>query len=91
LDVPISVVITPASSSYNYTGTTINTSVGVSAYNISGDRIATDVKLVIDGTSMEFSGGSDSATVTTLTNADVSQNVNILSAGISDIIANIAL
>jgi hypothetical protein len=91
LDVPISVVITPASSSYNYTGTTINTSVGVSAYNISGDRIATDVKLTIDGTSMEFSGGSDSATVTTLTNADVSQNVNILSAGVSDIIANIAL
>lgn len=91
LDVPISVVITPAASSYNYTGTTINTSVGVSAYNISGDRIATDVKLTIDGTSMEFAGGSDSATVTTLTNADVSQNVNILSAGVSDIIANIAL
>ena len=97
LDVPTKVTVTPASSSYNYTGTTINTSVGVSAYNISNERLATTVKLTIDGTSMQFdsdgngNAGSDSATITTLTNADVTKNVNIVSAGLSDIIANIEL
>jgi len=97
LDVPTKVTVTPASSSYNYTGSTINTSVGVSAYNISSERIATTVKLTIDGTSMQFDSdgngntGTDSATITTLTNADITKNVNIVSAGVSDIIANITL
>lgn len=97
LDVPTKVTVTPASSSYNYTGTTINTSVGVSAFNISNERVAKNVKLTIDGTSMQFdsdgngNAGSDSATITTLTNADVTKNVNIVSAGLSDIIANIEL
>ena len=97
LDVPTKVTVTPAASSYNYTGSTINTSVGVSAYNISSERIATTVKLTIDGTSMQFDSdgngntGTDSATITTLTNADITKNVNIVSAGLSDIIANITL
>ena len=97
LDVPTKVTVTPASSSYNYTGSTINTSVGVSAYNISNERIATTVKLTIDGTSMQFDSdgngntGTDSATITTLTNADITKNVNIVGAGLSDIIANITL
>jgi len=69
----------------------------VSAYNISSERIATTVKLTIDGTSMQFDSdgngntGTDSATITTLTNADITKNVNIVSAGVSDIIANITL
>lgn len=97
LDLPTKVTITPASSSYDYTGTTINTSIGVSAFNIGNERIAKTIKLKIDGNSMVFDSdgsgntGTDSATITTLTNADASKNINIVSSGISDIIANIEI
>jgi len=97
LDVPVKVTVTPASSSYNYTGSTINSSVAVSAFNISNERVAKDIKLTIDGTSMQFdsdgsgNANSDSATVTTLTNADISKPIKIVSSGLSEIIANINL
>jgi hypothetical protein len=97
LDVPVKVTVTPASNSYNYTGSTINSSVSVSAFNISNERVAKDIKLTIDGSSMQFdSDGSgnantDSATVTTLTNGDITKNIKIVSSGLSEIIANIEL
>ena len=97
LDVPVKVTITPASSSYNYTGSTINSNVAVSAFNISNERVAKDIKLTIDGSSMQFdsdgngNANADSATVTTITSGDVTKPIKIVSSGLSEIIANIEL
>lgn len=89
--VPVSITLTPASSTYDYQGTTINTTVGVSAYNSAGDRIATSVSLTIDGSTMNFGSGATTATVTTSTSADVSQALEITGAGFSDIIARVSI
>ena len=97
LDVPVKVTVTPASSSYDYTGSTINSNVTISAFNISNTRVAKSVKLTIEGSSMQFdsdgsgNANSDSATVTTITGGDVTKPIKIVSSGLSEIIANIEL
>ena len=88
---PIKVTITPASATYNHTGTTITSTVDVSAYDINGARIATSVALTIEGTTMTFGDDTKSATVTTSANAETSQAIKITGAGLSDIVANISL
>jgi len=87
--VPINVTITPAQSSYNYTGTNINSTIAVSAYGIDGTRIATTVNLSISGSTLTFTGGATTATVTTSTSADVNVDIVVTGAGLSDILANI--
>lgn len=88
---PISITVTPASATYNYTGTTINSTIDVSAYDIQGNRIATNVALTIDGSTMTFGDDTTSATVTTSTSAETSQAIKITGAGLSDIVANVSL
>ena len=89
--VPVRITITPASSSYNHTGTDINTTVAVSAYNITGDRVAVSVALTIDGSTMTFTGGATSTTVTTSTSADTNVDVIITGSGVSDIVGNVSI
>jgi len=89
--IPVKISIVPASTSYNYTGSDISTSVAVSAYNSSGDRIAVDVSLTIDGSTMNFGGGSTSTVVTTSISADVTQAVTITGSGLSDIVASVQI
>lgn len=88
---PIKVTITPASATYNHTGTTITSTVDVSAYDVSGARVATSVALTIEGSTMTFGDDTTSATVTTSANAETSQAIKITGAGLSDIVANISL
>jgi len=88
--IPVKISITPAETSYNYTGSDINTTINIGAYNSNGDRIAVGVSLSIDGTTMNFNGSS-TATVTTSASADVSQAVTITGAGLSDIIASVQI
>lgn len=87
--VPVRITITPAASSYNYTGTDINSTVGISAYNLSNERIAVSVALSIEGSTMNFGSGATTATVTTSTSADVSQAIVITGSGLSDIVASV--
>jgi hypothetical protein len=89
--IPVKISITPAATNYNYAGSDINTTVVISAYNASGDRIAVDVALTIDGSTMNFGGGATTTTVTTSTTADVSQAVVITGAGLSDIVASVSI
>jgi len=86
---PIRVTINPASSSYNYTGTNINSTVDISAYNIEGSRIATTVDLSIEGSTMTFSGGATTTSITTSTSAETTVNIVITGAGVSDIVADV--
>jgi hypothetical protein len=87
--IPTRITIEPASSSYDYQGSNINSTVNISAYNINNERIAVDVALSIDGSTMTFGDGGTTATVTTSTTGETSQAIIITGAGLSDIIANV--
>ena len=87
--VPVTVTITPASTTYDYSGSNINSTVAVSAYGIGGTRIATTVNLTISGDTMEFSGSAKTTSVTTSTTQDTNVNIVVTGAGISEILANI--
>mgnify|MGYP003651465905 FL=1 len=88
---PVSVSVTPAAASYNYTGSIINSTIAVSAFGADGARIAATVGLTINGSTMDFSSGVTTVNVTTSTSADVSQAFRVTGAGFSDILAAIAL
>jgi hypothetical protein len=88
---PVSVSITPAAASYNYTGSIINSTIAVSAFGADGARIAATVGLTISGSTMDFSSGVTTVNINTSTSADVSQAFRITGAGFSDILAAIAL
>jgi len=89
--VPVNVVVTPAQTTYNYTGTTISSTIAVSTYDQTGTRISTQVKLVIDGGSMTFGGNNLTSTVTTSTSADITVAISITDGGYSNIIASVVL
>lgn len=88
---PVTVTIAPENASYSYAGSNINTFVNVSAINASGARIATSVKLVIEGSSMTFSDGTTTKTVTTLTTGDLQVDTIITGAGYTNVTASIEI
>ena len=91
VNVPVSIAVTAATTEYNYTGTDINTSIKVNAYDTTGARKALSVKLVIDGGSMTFTGSNLTTTITTSASADTTVPVIITGSGISNIIASVVL
>ena len=88
---PVTVTVSPASTSYTYSGSTISTNLNVSAFNASGSRIATSVKLVIEGASMKFADNSTVKTVTTTTSGELSVSVNITGAGFTNVTASVEI
>lgn len=86
---PISVTISPELESYTYSGSNINTYVDVSAYNAAGDRIQTDVKLLIEGSGMTFDDSSTVKTVTSSALAELQVPIIITSAGFANITASV--
>lgn len=89
--IPVRITVTPASSTYNYQGSNINSTVNVSAYNINNERIATSVSLSITGSTMTFSAGATSLTVNTSSSAETSVPIVITGAGQSDILASVQI
>jgi hypothetical protein len=91
---PSTVVATPAYATYTYAGTNINTTFSVSAYNISGARVAADVVLTATGSGLRFVNGSSqqvtTLTVTTSTSGAVSVNAVIVGAGPITVTTSIA-
>ena len=88
LNVPISIVVTSDAASYNFAGTAVTTNLTVNAFSYNGSRIATSVKLVIDGGSMTFAGSNLTKTITTSASADTLVPVTITGGGVSNIIAS---
>jgi len=86
---PLTVTVTPAATSYTYAGAQIASTVAVSAYNAQGARISTDVKLLIEGTGMTFTGGTTITTVTTSAADPIDVDIFINSAGFSNITASV--
>jgi hypothetical protein len=88
---PVTVSIVPASSDYTYAGSPINTTLTLNAINASGSRIATNVKVVIEGASMTFSDGTTIKTISTSSTADTTVNVIITGAGYTNVTASIEI
>jgi hypothetical protein len=88
---PVSITVVPENAAYTYSGTTLVSYMDVSAINASGTRIASSVKLVIEGSSMTFSDDSTSKTVTTLTTGDLQVATKVISAGFTNVSASIEI
>ena len=88
LNVPVSIVVTSDATSYNFAGTAVSANLTVNAFSYSGARIATSVKLVIDGGSMTFAGSNLTKTVTTSATGDTLVPITITGGGVSNIIAS---
>lgn len=95
ISIPVRIVLRTLQTNYDYDNTPINSQVFVSAYNFLNQRINNlSVSLSITGTSMKFVvGGTElqQTTVTTNSTGDVAQDIRILGAGISEIIATISI
>jgi hypothetical protein len=89
--IPVTITLTPAASSYTYSGSNISTTVEVAATNYLGERIAADVLLTIDGNSMNFSGSATTTVTTTTTGSHVTAALTITSSGYSSIKASVAI
>ena len=85
---PVTISVVTAQDTFNFTGNNIATTLTVNAYNSTGARMATAVKLVIDGGSMTFAGSALTTTVTTSASADTNVAVTITGGGISNVIAS---
>jgi hypothetical protein len=91
LNVPVNITVTVPQTTFNFTGTPISSNLTVNAYNPQGERIAADVKLVIDGGSMTFAGANLTTTTTTSTTEDTVVPITITGGGISNIVASVVL
>lgn len=89
--IPVSIVITPDQSTYDFQGTPITTGITLNAFNAEGNRIATSVDLVIEGSTMTFADDTTTATVATSDSADTTVSVKIIGAGFSNIVASVTV
>jgi len=77
---PNEITVVPAQTRYEYTGTTISSTVSVDAYNYLGNRIAATINLQILGSGVEFtdpSATNNGKTISVTTSASASTAVNI--------------
>jgi len=81
--VPSNLTINLFEPSYNFTGTNINTTATVSAYDQSGNRIAANVTLSIEGTSMRFINtlSQQVASLSTITSVSTGVDVSVVIVG----------
>ena len=87
---PVRITVNMESETYNYTGSTINTYANVRAWDIDAARIATSVKLVLEGAA-EFTDGSKSKTITTSASADTQININLTGSSYSRVLASVVV
>lgn len=88
---PVTVNIVPAASTYNYTGTTLNSNFTLATLDTTGARVSTDVTLVIDGSTITFSDDTKSKIITTSAAGDVTVNIKIVDSGFSQIISSVTI
>jgi hypothetical protein len=89
---PVNVSVVMAATNFTYTGTTIGTTATVNAYDWAGNRLAANVQLTIDGSTMLFAtNSSKSYTVGTSSSGDTSVALNITGGGINNIYAAISV
>lgn len=91
--VPATVSFVTAASSYNYAGSTINSTGALNAYDVNGNRMAVSVTLTVTGSSLVLVNSSSvqvtTLTVTTSTSADTTVNIAIIAAGNSSVVTSV--
>lgn len=87
LTTPLSVVVTPDATTFQYTGIPISSNIQVNAYDTSGSRMTTSVKLVINGGSMTFTNNNLATVITTNNSSNTTVPIYVIGAGPSTIIA----
>jgi hypothetical protein len=88
--IPVNLTITMAAQNYSYTGSNVQTTAAVAAYDTAGNRIATVINLVIDGTTMVFtSSNTRLVQITTSVSNDITVPLTITGGGVNQIVANI--
>ena len=89
LDSPVKVNVTAATSSYNYTGTSISSSVSVEARNYLGNYVAVPTRLTIEGNSAVFTSNNlGILDVTTSSSGSLSVPLTINNGGFTRVIAS---
>jgi len=93
---PNEITVVPAQTRYEYTGTTISSTVSVDAYNYLGNRIAATINLQILGSGVEFTDASatnngKTISVTTSTSASTAVDIGITSSSFVRITASMSV
>jgi hypothetical protein len=93
---PNEITVVPAQTRYEYTGTTISSTVSVDAYNYLGNRIAATINLQILGSGVEFTDSSatnngKTISVTTSTSSSTAVDIDITSSSFVRITASMSV
>lgn len=88
---PVTINIVPELETYNYQGSTINSYFTVEAINAAGSRVAANVTLVIDGSTLTFDDNSKSKIITTSTTGTVQANIKVTGSGFSQIVTSVTI
>ena len=89
LDSPVKINVTAPTSSYNYTGTALSSSVNVEARNYIGSYVPVSTRLTIEGNSATFtSNGLGILDVTTSSSGSLTVPITINNGGFTRIVAS---
>jgi len=93
--VPATVSVSLAESSYNYSGTDIDSTGTVNAFGVSGERLAVSVKLRVEGPSLKIINNEleevSELIITTSATEDTVINIKVIDAGSSSIFASLEI
>jgi len=87
---PLTITVIPELNDYNYAGSVINTYINVSAYDIDNSRLATNVKLVLEGATY-FTDDTQVKTITTSASAETQVNIKITGTSFTRILASVVV
>ena len=89
LDSPVKINVTAPTSSYNYTGTALSSSVNVEARNYIGSYVPVSTRLTIEGNSATFtSNGLGILDVTTSSSGSLTVPITINNGGFTRVVAS---
>lgn len=88
---PVTITVSPELTQYNYAGSTITSYLNISALNASGNRIATTVKVALEGASMTFSDDTVVKEITTSSSGETQANIKVTGAGFVNITASVVI
>jgi hypothetical protein len=90
--IPVNVSVVMSNTNFTYTGTTLSPTATVNAYDYFGNRLAANVTLTIDGTTMSFAtNSSKTLTLTTSNTTDTIVTLSIAGGGLNNIYAAISV
>jgi len=87
---PLTITVTPELAEYNYSGSVINTYINVSAYDIDNVRLATNVKLVLEGATY-FTDDTQTKTIATSASAETQVNIKVTGTSFTRILASVVV